>query len=81
MPNENQAVQPQTVSEIDIAPGKSTPGGVPGVMVLLSANAVVTGPLGEPCPGVYLEPWKARRVAYIMLRVAEEMDAEARASK
>lgn len=62
---------------VSILPGRLT-SGAPAVGLLLSADAMTVNPEGEPCPGLFLETWMARRVAYLLLATAEEQDARAR---
>jgi hypothetical protein len=56
--------------------GGWSPDGTNGVVLRLSAGAMTVDANGEPCPGLCLLPWAARRVAYLMLAVAEEMEAK-----
>ncbi len=49
-----------------------------GVMLYLSAGAISLDEKGEPCPGICLSTWQARRLAYRLLQFAEEQDAQAR---
>jgi hypothetical protein len=65
------------VATVDIVEGCFV-SGAPAVGILLSAGALTVDAKGEPCPGLFLEPWMARRVAYKLLLTAEEQDARAR---
>jgi hypothetical protein len=67
----------QSFGTINVGHGK-TGEGDPCVVILLSADAIATGPDGEPCPGISLQPWRARMLAYKILECAEEMDARTR---
>ena len=68
---------PQPHATVRIQPG-NLKDGTPAVGILLSPGAITVDPEGEPCPGLFLEPWMARRVAYMLLLRAEEQDARAR---
>lgn len=48
-----------------------------GVTLLLDPGALTTDLAGEPCPGVFMLPWQARRIAYLLLSLAEEQSARA----
>ena len=67
----------QAHATVRIEPG-NLKDGTPAVGLLLSPGAITVDPEGEPCAGLFLEPWMARRVAYLLLLRAEEQEARAR---
>jgi hypothetical protein len=52
--------------------------GQPGVVILLSADSMAVDANGDPCPGIHLAPSQSRRIAFLMLQIAEEMDERIR---
>ena len=49
-----------------------------GVLITLSPGSLTTDLEGNPVPGICMETWQARRFAYVLLQLAEEMDARMR---
>jgi hypothetical protein len=68
---------PQSIGVVTVAQGKFVNDDL-GVMLLLSAGSMTTDANGEPCPGLCLRSWQARRIAYMLLYIAEEQDARER---
>jgi hypothetical protein len=73
----DQKPQQTPFATINCGPGIFQDGSL-GVMVYLSVGAITLNEQGDPCSGLCLSMWQARRLAYRLLQLAEEQDAEMR---
>ena len=71
---ETEKPRDEPAGTVNLCEGKSVDGAL-GVLLMLSPSSITQDRDGQPTPGVLLAPWSARRIAYILLQLAEEAEA------